>query len=170
MLCGEWGTHGEVAEGRGEGKMWKIIFIMVSGKEWARQRNRASLNNFSRLWGKSVIFDCLCLILELEKMEKHDCDSPRKKVVGIWALHWLTCIRCAHRWVVHLWELDNYERHSSSRVRKASDVKSSEIQKIKGKVDTVAISVMDRKSGFCEMAQSSTFPQYFMFFLIFLEK
>lgn len=77
------GTRGEVAEGRGRREnVENNLYYGISGKEWARQRNRASLNNFSRLWGKGAVFDCPVPSSRVIR-EKHDCDSPRKKVVGI---------------------------------------------------------------------------------------
>lgn len=165
-----WGSNMRQTE---RGNVENNLYYGFSGKEWARQSNRLVWIIPADSGAKVLSLIVWCLVLGwLGK--SMNVTAPERRWLGCeLCIGWLAQKRCAHRWVVYyLWELANSGTHSPSRVRKAPDVKASEIQKIKGKVDTLAISVMDRNPGFCEMAQSSTFLQYFMlfFFLIFLEK
>lgn len=124
-----WGSNMRQTE---RGNVENNLYYGFSGKEWARQSNRLVWILPADSGAKVLSLIVWCLVLGwLGK--SMNVTAPERRWLGCeLCIGWLAQKRCAHRWVVYyLWELANSGMHSPSRVRKAPDVKASEIQKIK---------------------------------------
>lgn len=70
---------------------WLSWFLQEeTGRGKAKMLGLANLN---KLWGLEAIPNCLIPGLGVTLADSDlECESPIKKVLGVWALNWLVCI------------------------------------------------------------------------------